>query len=130
MNASHDVQVWLSVLADRKATREDARARLAPLAVKPPTAKQLAEMKHRAAILALCKSRRGEARRRTMTTYSVINENGNGYSVAKWAFVDGQEWVAKFWTREEAEDVARKVGGQVVTNQWFAGELARLLHRY
>lgn len=48
MNIGHDEYVWLAVVADRKATWEEARVRLAPLKVPPPTKVELRAMKRAA----------------------------------------------------------------------------------
>jgi len=48
MNAKADERSWAEWIAECKAIREEARVKLAPLKVKPPTKAQLAAMKRRA----------------------------------------------------------------------------------
>ena len=48
MNAYQDERAWREWLLDRQLTRQEARERLAPLKVKPPTPAQLKAMHKRA----------------------------------------------------------------------------------
>jgi len=48
MNAKADERSWSEWIAECRVVREEARVKLAPLVVKPPTKAQLAAMKRRA----------------------------------------------------------------------------------